>query len=75
MLRKLGRRGTVFGMAIHIHSIAHLTAQQVISRHTEHFAADIPKRDINARNHVCSGATRSHIGEVAEDLVPDALDL
>ena len=55
--------------------VAHLAAEQLVDRLAQHLAADVPQRDVDAADHVGRGAARAGVGERAERLVPEPLDL
>ena len=55
--------------------VAHPPAEQLIDRHAQHLAADVPQRDVDAADAMARGAAASHVGEAAEHLVPDLLDV
>ena len=62
-------------MAVDIHRVSHWTTQQLVNRHAQHLTANVPKRDVDARNHTRRRTSRTHVREVPENLVPDLLDV
>src|SRR5579871_2332925 len=62
------------GMGVERDFIAHRSAQQLVNRLSEDFAPDVPEGDIDGAHAFDGGAAAAHIGEAAENLVPEMLD-
>ena len=76
--RRLHERCDIRGVAIvrvERDRVADRPAEEHIDWLTHHFPADIPERDIHAADHRRRRAARAHVGEDAEELVPDRLDV
>src|SRR6185295_19597600 len=54
--------------------VADRPAQELIDRLAKDFAANVPERDIDGASAFDAGSPAAHVGEAAEDPVPDALD-
>src|SRR5207253_2358323 len=50
-------------------------AEQLVDRSAEHLAADVPERDVDAAHDGRWQAARAEVGRLAEQLVPDPVDV
>ena len=62
------------GVGVERDLIAHRSAQQLVDRLAEDLAADVPQGDVDGAHAFDGGAAAAHVGEAAEDLVPEMLD-
>ena len=63
------------GVGVELDAVAHRPAEELVDRQVEDLAADVPERDVDGADAFDAGAAAAHVGEVAEDLVPDPLDV
>ena len=63
------------GVGVERDLVAHRAAQQLVDRLAERLAADVPQRDVDGAHAFHGGAAAAHVGEAAEQLVPEPLDV
>lgn len=63
------------GVGVKRDFVADRAAQQLVYRLAQDFAADIPEGDVDGAHAFDGGAAAAHVGEAAEDPVPEMLDM
>jgi hypothetical protein len=70
----VGGEPALVGVGVERDFIAHRSTEQLVDWQAEHLAAYVPERDVDGAHALAGRAPAAHIGEAAEQLVPELLD-